>query len=146
MEGRHRRQPEESRGGARALRQGPGSGQAAGDPARWECYLNPAGPTGIWSGRGGQIAVRIGGAREFHALRVGWLFCVADERCSRLAEPRDRAPASRSNRSRFLNRGNRPFGGLLLSGICSRCAWFSTGRRRRLRAANRRGGFRGNAG
>ena len=42
-------------------------------------YLVPAGATGAWSGRAGQIAVRIAGAWEFYAPRVGWLCFIEDE-------------------------------------------------------------------
>jgi hypothetical protein len=48
-------------------------------PVDGERYLIPAGATGAWSGRTGQIAVRIGGAWEFYAPRVGWLCFTEDE-------------------------------------------------------------------
>lgn len=48
-------------------------------PADGDRYIVPAGATGAWSGRTNQIAVRIGGAWEFHVPRVGWLCFVEDE-------------------------------------------------------------------
>ena len=48
-------------------------------PVDGERYLIPAGATGPWSGRTGQISVRIAGAWEFYAPRVGWLCFIEDE-------------------------------------------------------------------
>ena len=36
-------------------------------------------PVAMWSGRAGQIAVRIAGAWEFQVPKVGWLCFIADE-------------------------------------------------------------------
>jgi hypothetical protein len=48
-------------------------------PLDGDRYLVPPAATGAWSGRTNQIAVRIGGAWEFHAPKVGWLCFVQDE-------------------------------------------------------------------
>lgn len=48
-------------------------------PADGDRYIVPAAATGAWSGRTNQIAVRIGGAWEFHVPRVGWLCFIEDE-------------------------------------------------------------------
>lgn len=48
-------------------------------PADGERYIVPAAATGAWSGRTNQIAVRIGGAWEFHVPKVGWLCFIEDE-------------------------------------------------------------------
>ena len=43
------------------------------------CYIVPAGATGAWAGKADQIAVRINGAWEYHAPKVGWLAFIAAE-------------------------------------------------------------------
>jgi len=48
-------------------------------PVDGDRYLIPVGATGVWSGRIGQIAVRVGGAWEFHVPKVGWLCFIEDE-------------------------------------------------------------------
>lgn len=48
-------------------------------PAEGDRYIVPSGATGDWSGRTDQIAVRIGGAWEYHAPRVGWVCYIAAE-------------------------------------------------------------------
>lgn len=48
-------------------------------PADGDRYIIPAAATGAWSGRTSQIAVRIGGAWEFHVPKVGWLCFIEDE-------------------------------------------------------------------
>lgn len=48
-------------------------------PAEGDRYIVPSGATGDWAGRTGQIAVRINGAWEYHAPRVGWVCYVEDE-------------------------------------------------------------------
>lgn len=48
-------------------------------PADGDRYIVPAAATGAWSGRTNQIAVRIGGAWEFHVPKVGWLCFIEDE-------------------------------------------------------------------
>ncbi|MCV5919823.1 DUF2793 domain-containing protein, partial [Escherichia coli] len=44
-----------------------------------ERYIVPVGATGAWAGRTDQIAVRIAGAWEYHAPKVGWLAYIAAE-------------------------------------------------------------------
>ena len=56
-------------------------------PVDGDRYLIPAGATGVWSGRSGQIAVRIGGAWEFHVPRVGWLCFIEDEAVLSVCKP-----------------------------------------------------------
>lgn len=48
-------------------------------PAEGDRYIVPAGATGAWAGRTDQIAVRINGAWEYHAPKVGWLAFIAAE-------------------------------------------------------------------
>lgn len=48
-------------------------------PAEGDRYIVPAGATGAWAGRTDQIAVRIDGAWEYHAPKVGWLAYIAAE-------------------------------------------------------------------
>lgn len=48
-------------------------------PADGDAYIIPTGATGVWSGRTGQIAQRIGGAWKYYVPAAGWLFFVADE-------------------------------------------------------------------
>jgi hypothetical protein len=38
----------------------------------------PAAATGVWSGRAGQIAVRIVSPWEFHVPKVDWLCLIED--------------------------------------------------------------------
>ena len=54
-------------------------GTPPASPVDGDRYLIPAGASGVWSGRSGQIGVRIGGAWEFYAPRVGWLCFIEDE-------------------------------------------------------------------
>lgn len=54
-------------------------GTPPANPVDGDRYLIPAGATGAWSGRSGQIAVRIAGGWEFCAPRVGWLCFIEDE-------------------------------------------------------------------
>ena len=42
-------------------------------------YIVPATATGAWAGRTDQIAVRIAGAWEYHAPKIGWTCFVEDE-------------------------------------------------------------------
>jgi hypothetical protein len=48
-------------------------------PAAGDRYIVGAGPTGAWSGQGGNIAAWQDGAWAFHAPRGGWLAWIADE-------------------------------------------------------------------
>jgi len=48
-------------------------------PTDGDRYIIPAGATGIWSGHTNQIAIRIAGAWEYHAPKVGWACFVEDE-------------------------------------------------------------------
>ena len=48
-------------------------------PGDGDRYLIPAGATGAWSGRAGQIAVRLAGGWEFQVPKVGWLCFIEDE-------------------------------------------------------------------
>lgn len=48
-------------------------------PANGDRYIIPAGATGAWAGKTGQIAVRIAGAWEYHAPQIGWLAYIEDE-------------------------------------------------------------------
>lgn len=48
-------------------------------PANGDRYLIPAGATGVWSGKTGQIAVRIASAWEYHIPKPGWLCFIEDE-------------------------------------------------------------------
>ena len=52
----------------------PPSGPTDGDR-----YIIPAGATGYWSGKTGQIAVWIAGAWEYYVPKVGWLAYIEDE-------------------------------------------------------------------
>ncbi len=54
-------------------------GTPPANPVDGDRYLIPAGATGVWSGRAGQIAVRIGGAWDSYVPRVGWLCFIEDE-------------------------------------------------------------------
>ncbi|MEF8717489.1 MAG: DUF2793 domain-containing protein [Candidatus Accumulibacter necessarius] len=54
-------------------------GAPPASPSEGDRYLIPAGATGVWSGRAGQIAVRTAGAWEFYVPRVGWLCFIEDE-------------------------------------------------------------------
>lgn len=47
-------------------------------PANGDRHIIPAGATGEWSGRTGQIAVRVAGAWEYYAPATGWRAWVAD--------------------------------------------------------------------
>ncbi|MCX8017480.1 MAG: DUF2793 domain-containing protein [Rhodocyclaceae bacterium] len=48
-------------------------------PTNGDRYIIPSGATGAWSGKTGQIAVRIAGGWEYHAPQIGWLAWIADE-------------------------------------------------------------------
>lgn len=48
-------------------------------PADGDRYIIATGATGAWAGKDGQIAVRIGGAWEFYAPKIGWLCYIEDE-------------------------------------------------------------------
>lgn len=48
-------------------------------PANGDRYIIPAGATGDWAGRDGQIAVRVGGVWEYYTAAVGWVAYVEDE-------------------------------------------------------------------
>lgn len=48
-------------------------------PANGDRYIIPASATGDWTGRGGQIAVRINNIWEYYAASVGWAAYVEDE-------------------------------------------------------------------
>ncbi|MFN4003776.1 MAG: DUF2793 domain-containing protein [Hylemonella sp.] len=48
-------------------------------PANGDRYIIPAGATGAWSGKTGQIAVHIAGSWEYHAPQVGWVAYIEDE-------------------------------------------------------------------
>jgi len=48
-------------------------------PANGDRYIVPAGATGVWSGKTGQIAVRIGDVWEYHLSQIGWLCFIEDE-------------------------------------------------------------------
>lgn len=48
-------------------------------PANGARYLIPATATGVWAGKGQQIAVRVAGAWEFYVPKLGWLCYVEDE-------------------------------------------------------------------
>lgn len=48
-------------------------------PADGDRYIVAAAATGAWSGRTNQIAVRLGGAWEFHLPKVGWVCFIEDE-------------------------------------------------------------------
>ncbi len=48
-------------------------------PANGDRYIIPAGATGEWSGKTGQVAVRIAGSWEYHVPKVGWLAYIEDE-------------------------------------------------------------------
>lgn len=48
-------------------------------PAEGDRYIVPSAATGAWAGKTNQIAVRINGAWEYHAPRVGWLCYIEDE-------------------------------------------------------------------
>jgi hypothetical protein len=48
-------------------------------PVNGERYLIPAGAAGVWSGKTGQIAVRIANTWEYHAPKIGWLCYIEDE-------------------------------------------------------------------
>jgi len=37
------------------------------------------GATGAWAGHDGEIAVRIGGAWEYHTPNIGWICYIEDE-------------------------------------------------------------------
>lgn len=50
-----------------------------GSPAEGARYLVPAGASGIWAGRTGQIASYTGGAWTYHLPGAGWRCSVADE-------------------------------------------------------------------
>jgi hypothetical protein len=54
-------------------------GTPPASPVDGDRYLIPAGAAGVWSGRAGLIAVRIGGAWEFYAPKFGWLCFIEDE-------------------------------------------------------------------
>ena len=54
-------------------------GTPPGSPGDGDRYIIPAAATGVWAGKINQIAVRIGGAWEFYAPRVGWLCFIEDE-------------------------------------------------------------------
>jgi hypothetical protein len=54
-------------------------GTPPASPVDGDRYIVSAGATGAWSGRSGQIAVRIGGVWEFYMPRVGWLCFIEDE-------------------------------------------------------------------
>jgi hypothetical protein len=51
----------------------------AATPAEGERCIVGAGPTGAWTGKTGQIAVRSEGTWAFCAPRVGWLAFAEDE-------------------------------------------------------------------
>jgi hypothetical protein len=48
-------------------------------PADGDRYVIPAGATGAWAGKTGQVAVRVASAWEYHVPKVGWLAYVEDE-------------------------------------------------------------------
>ena len=48
-------------------------------PANGDRYLIPVGATGVWSGKTGQIAVRIANSWEYHIPKSGWLCFIEDE-------------------------------------------------------------------
>jgi hypothetical protein len=48
-------------------------------PVDGDRYIVPAGATGPWAGKTGQVAVRIAGAWEFHVPKIGWLCWIEDE-------------------------------------------------------------------
>ncbi|MEF8753623.1 MAG: DUF2793 domain-containing protein [Accumulibacter sp.] len=59
--------------------QDPDLGTPPASPVDGDRLRIPAGATAAWSGRSGQIAIRVGGAWEFHAPRVGWLCFIEDK-------------------------------------------------------------------
>ena len=48
-------------------------------PANGDRYIVAPSPTGAWSGKTGQIAVRIADTWEYHAPKIGWLCYIEDE-------------------------------------------------------------------
>ena len=48
-------------------------------PVNGDRYIVPTGATGVWAGKTGQIAVRIGDAWEYHLPKLGWLCFIEDE-------------------------------------------------------------------
>jgi len=54
-------------------------GTPPASPVEGDRCIVVAAATGSWSGRSSQIAVRIGGTREFHAPRVDWLCFIEHE-------------------------------------------------------------------
>ena len=48
-------------------------------PTDGDRYIIPSGATGAWAGKTNQVAVRINGAWEYYAPKVGWLAYVIDE-------------------------------------------------------------------
>lgn len=47
--------------------------------ANGERYIVAGGPSGAWSGKAGQIAVRIEGTWSFYPPKVGWTCFIEDE-------------------------------------------------------------------
>lgn len=56
-------------------------------PTNGDRYIVPSGATGAWSGKTGQIAVRIAGAWEYHVPQVGWLAYIEDEQVLSVFKP-----------------------------------------------------------
>ena len=48
-------------------------------PVNGDRYIVPTGATGVWVGKTGQIAVRIGDAWEYYLPKLGWLCFIEDE-------------------------------------------------------------------
>jgi hypothetical protein len=48
-------------------------------PANGDRYIVPTAATGVWSGKTGQIAVRISDVWEYHLPQIGWLCFIEDE-------------------------------------------------------------------